>query len=66
MQVRRRVTQTLSLSDRLRLFSDQLRLAAVKLRPGREQDDLLKRASVADTASHINEWANSRGLRSPK
>ena len=66
MKVRRRVMQTLSLNDRLRVFSEQLRLAAAKLRPGSEQDALLKRARVADTAAHINQWANSAGLKPPK
>jgi hypothetical protein len=66
MMVRRRVTQTLSLNERLKLFSDQLRAAAAKLRPGAEKDALLKRARMADTASHINEWANSSGLQPPE
>jgi hypothetical protein len=66
MKVRRRVTQTLSLNDRLKMFSEQLRLAAAKLRPGPDQDALLKRARVADTASHINQWANSPGLQPPE
>ena len=66
MQLRRRVKQTLSLQDRLRLFSQRLKAEASKLRPGPEQDALLKRARVADTASHIDEWANSPGLRPPK
>jgi hypothetical protein len=66
MQVRRRVTQTLSLNDRLKMFSEQLRLAAARLRPGSEQEALLKRTRVADTAAHINEWANSPGLQPPK
>lgn len=66
MMDRRRVTHTLSLNDRLKIFSDQLKSAAARLRPGPEQDALLKRARIADTASHINEWANSPGLQPPK
>ena len=66
MQDRRRLKQFLSLNDRLKLFSDQLKSAAAKLRPGPEQDALLRRARIADTASHINEWANSPGLQPPK
>jgi hypothetical protein len=66
MQRRRRFKQLLSLGDRLKLFSDHLKAEAAKLRPGPEQDALLKRARVADTASHIDEWANSPGLQPPK
>jgi hypothetical protein len=64
MQVRRRLKQPLSLNDRLRIFSDQLKAQASRLRPGPEQDALFKRARIAETASHIEEWANSPGLRS--
>ena len=63
---RRRVKQFLSLSDRLKLFSNQLKSEAAKLQPGPEREALLKRAQQADTAAHIDEWANSTGLRPPK
>jgi hypothetical protein len=66
MPARRRFKQSLSLSDRLKLFSKTLKTEANKLRPGAQRDDLLKRARIADTASHIGEWANSRGLQPPK
>lgn len=66
MQDRRRLKQTLSLNDRLRLFSDQLKAKAAELRPGPEKDALLRRARQADTASHLDDWANSSGLQSPK
>lgn len=66
MQVRRHFKQALSLDDHLRMFSEQLKAKAAKLQPGRERDVLLRRASAADTASHINEWANSSGLQAPK
>ena len=66
MQRRRRFKQFLSFSDRLRLFSEKLKAEAAKVRPGPEQEALLKRARQADTASHIDEWANSPGLQPPK
>ena len=66
MKVRRRLTHTLSLNERLKVFSQQLKAKAAKLRPGVEQDALLQRARIADTASDIEEWANSPGLRPPK
>ena len=61
MKVWRRVTH-LSVNDRLRRFSDQLRLAAAKLRPGAEQDAFVKQARVADTGADLDERANSRGV----
>jgi hypothetical protein len=63
---RRRDKQTISLKDRLASFAKEVREKASKLRPGPERDDLLKRAQRADTASHIDEWANSPGLQPPK
>ena len=66
MQRRRRFKQLLTLNDRLRLFSNQLRAEAAKLRPGRERDAVLKRARLAETTAHIDEWANSPGLQAPK
>jgi hypothetical protein len=66
MRPRRYVKQVFSLSDRLKMFSEQLKKKAAALRPGPEQDDLLKRARIADTASQINSWANSSGLQPPK
>ena len=66
MTIRRRFSQALSLKDRLRIFSNQLKDKAAKFRPGPERDDLLRKARIADTASHIDEWANSPGLQPPK
>jgi hypothetical protein len=63
---RRRFKQTISLKDRLASFAEEIREKASRLRPGPERDALLKRASRADTASHIDEWANSPGLQPPK
>jgi hypothetical protein len=66
MQLRRGFKQFISLSDRLKIFSEQLKAKAAELRPGPEQEALLRRARIADTASNANRWANSPGLRSPK
>ena len=66
MQRRRRFKQILSLQDRLTAWADQVRRHAEKLPPGPERDALLKKARQADTASHIDEWANSSGLQPPK
>jgi hypothetical protein len=63
---RRRDKQTIPLKDRLASFAREVREKASKLRPGPERDALLKRAQLADTASHIDAWANSPGLQPPK
>jgi hypothetical protein len=63
---RRRFKQTLTFPDRLKIFADELKAKAAELQPGPERDALLKRASRAETASHIDEWANSPGLQPPK
>jgi hypothetical protein len=66
MQRRRRFRQTASLKDRLATFAKQVREKASLLPPGAERSDLLRRARQADTASHLDDWANSPGLQSPK
>jgi hypothetical protein len=66
MLKQRRFRHTTSFSDRLKIFADELKAKADQLRPGPEQADLIRRARRADTASHIDEWANSPGLQPPK
>lgn len=66
MQKRRRFKQTISFTDRLKFFAEELKAKAAELRPGPERDALMRRARRANTASHIDDWANSPGLRSPK
>ena len=66
--IRRRVRfkQKLSLKERLSAFATQIRKKAAELPPGIERDDCLRRARQAETASHLDEWVNSSGLRPPK
>jgi hypothetical protein len=66
MQMRRRFKQTISLQDRLTAFAKEAREKAAHLAPGIERDGLLKKARRADTAAHLDEWANSPGLASPE
>ena len=66
MAERRRFKQFLSLKDRLALWSEQVRAEAAKLQPGPEKEALLKKARQADTAAHLEDWANSPGLQQPK
>ena len=63
---RRQFKQTVSLKERLASFAKEVREKASELRPGPEQDALLKKARQADTAAHLDEWANSPGLQPPK
>jgi hypothetical protein len=66
MYRRRRSRQAESLQDRLASFAKNVREKASLLPPGAEKDDLLRKARQADTASHLDDWANSRGLQPPK
>jgi hypothetical protein len=65
LKKRRRFKQTTPLKERLMAFAEQVREQASTLPPGPKREDLLKRASRADTAAHIDEWINSSGLQSP-
>ncbi|QAU42737.1 hypothetical protein XH86_16335 [Bradyrhizobium guangdongense] len=66
MKRRRRVKQTVSLKERLSTFARDLRGEALSLPPTRRREDLLKRASRADTAAHLDEWVSSAGLQPPR
>ena len=65
MLKRRRFRQTKSLQDRLAAWAEEVRQQAAKLPPGPERDALLKKLRQADTASHLDDWANSPGLQPP-
>ena len=62
---RNRVKQTESLKDRLATFAEQCRKEATKA-SGPRRDELLKKARNAETAAHLDDWANSPVLQSPK
>ena len=66
MAERRRTKQQASLKDRLSVFAEEARGKASQLGPGAEREDLLKKARQADTAAHLDDWANSPGLRPPE
>ena len=65
MPERRRFKQTIPLKERLIAFAEQAREKA-KIAGGAERDELIKKARRADTAAHLDDWANSPGLQSPK
>lgn len=54
-----------SVEDRLADEAKLLREEAKLLPPGAVRDATIRAARQADTAAHLNEWANSPGLRSP-
>jgi hypothetical protein len=63
MQQRRRFKQTESLPDRLKKWSTEVLRQANQLPPGPKRDELLRKRRQAETASHLDEWANSSGLQ---
>ncbi len=46
--------------------AEAFRREAEKLPYGSEREQLLRKASQLETASHINEWVSSPGLSPPK
>jgi hypothetical protein len=44
-------------------FAHDAREEAEKLPPGTERDDMLRKANRADTAAHLDQWANTPELR---
>jgi hypothetical protein len=65
MLKRRHHKQTISFKDRLADWAAKIRDQAARLPPGTEREKMLKRASLADTAAHLDDWANSPGLQPP-
>ncbi|MES2603049.1 MAG: hypothetical protein V4602_19780 [Pseudomonadota bacterium] len=53
------------IAKKWKAIADIARDEAEKLPYGKDRDALLKKARQLDTASHINEWLSSPGLRSP-
>jgi len=63
---RRRIKQSKSLKERLAASAKDARDRAALLPCGLEREALLREASRADTASHLDDWINSTGLQPPK
>jgi len=62
---RRRFKQTQSLEVRLAEEANRLREEAKLLPPGAQRNEVIRKARQAETASHMNEWLTSPGLRPP-
>jgi hypothetical protein len=54
------------LRDLLALEAVRIRDAAKAILPSLARDAMLRKARVAETASHINDWLASRGLQPPR
>jgi hypothetical protein len=64
--LRRRFKQAQSLEVRLAEEAKRLREEAKLLPPCTKRDELIRKARQAETASHMNEWLTSPGLRPPE
>ena len=62
---RPRIMHKATLEERLAQEAQSLREQAEALPPGRDRENLLRRARQAETASHMSEWLSSPGLMSP-
>jgi hypothetical protein len=61
---RNRHRQSVSFQQRLQQAADAAREAAQLLPEGEARNKLLEKARQAETATHINEWLASPGVRS--
>ncbi|WFU75477.1 hypothetical protein [Bradyrhizobium sp. CB2312] len=66
MAERRRVKHIRSLEERMAEQAAKLKEKASQLPGGKQRDDLLRRARIAEAGSHLSEWLTSRGLQPPK
>ena len=64
--MQRRQSAPHTFEDRLAAEKARTEAQAAKLPHGPAKDALLKKLRQLDTASHINEWVASPGLRSPE
>lgn len=55
-----------TIEEKWKRLALSLRAEADKTPSGRAKDALLKQARQLDTASHMQEWLSSPGLRPPK
>jgi len=65
MQHRRRYVPN-TFEDQIAAEMARLEAQVAKLPSGSQKDTLLEKMSQLETASHINEWLTSPGLRPPK
>ena len=63
---RHRHKHTVSFDERLHRAANQARREAQQLPEGPRRDLLMKKATQAETAAHINEWVTSPGAHSAR
>jgi hypothetical protein len=63
---RRRLKRTQTFEELLAEEAARFRIAADELPPGTARELLLRRARLAETASHMNDWLHSPGLQPPR
>jgi hypothetical protein len=66
MRVQRGPRQLKSLKDRLAELAACVRKVTDELPPYARGDDALRKRRLSDIAAHIEGWANSSGLQTPK
>ncbi len=67
IQMQRRFKpETVTLQDRISEWAVGVRELASNMPPGPDRDELLIKLKQAETAMHLQDWANSPGSRSPK
>jgi hypothetical protein len=66
MSRRSRFEQSIPLKDRLSAFIWAMRERAALVPPGPERDEMLKKATRAEAARDMEDWANSSELQPPK
>jgi len=64
MQRRRSVPHTFE--ENIAAERAKLEARIAQLKPGPQRDGLLRKIRQLDTASHMNEWLTSPGLRPPE
>ena len=64
--LRRRFKQLQPLEARLAEEAKRLREEAKLLPPGAQREEKIRKARRAETASHMNAWLTSPGLRPPE
>jgi hypothetical protein len=64
MQRRRSVPHTFE--ENIAAEKAKLEAQIAQLKPGPQKDGLLRKIRQLDTASHMNEWLTSPGLRPPE
>jgi hypothetical protein len=65
MKQRGHLKQDITLQDRIVAWVKEVRAQAAELPPGPDRDELLKKIRQAETAMHLDAWANSPGLQPP-